>query len=373
MPASPAWTQTDTTPPALMDIPSEYNIPTGRWRLYVNEPLDQDSVPAKDAFQIWVGGVVWGLSKVEIRTYGPFGNNRGRSLELTLSPVPTREQVRRTWRLVYTPPAENPLQDLAGNRMEAFDTSWGPPPGSGGPPPGGGGGPPPPEEPEPPPPPPPPPPPVPPTAAFSVDVPCDDGLCRARTGEDVLFTDTSSGTVSRRSWDFDVATRRAPSAAATRHAWSSPGFYRVTLTVSGAGAESTASRVFLVEAADPAGTCVPDGETICLRDSRYQVRATWRGSEGELLPARAAHAGTNDSGLFWFHDAENWEALVKVLDGCAINGAEWVFVASSTDLGYSIRVTDTATGAEREYHNEPGRSAVGIADAMAFPEACSPD
>lgn len=237
-------------------------------------------------------------------------------------------------------------------------------------PPGGGGAPPPPEpEPEPEPEPPPPPP-VPPRAAFTVDVPCADGLCRARTGEQVTFTDTSSGTVARRSWDFYVPEGRSPSAATTRHAWSSPGFYEATLTVRGAGSESTASRVFLVEAADPAGTCEPDGETICLLDSRYQVRATWRSPESALLPARAARGGTNDSGLLWFHDAENWEVLVKVLDGCAINGADWVFAASATTLGVDIEVTDTVTGEVREYGNEAGRQADAVADTSAFADRC---
>ena len=123
--ASPAWHQTDTTPPALMDAPSEYNRSSGRWRLYVNEPLDQSSVPASDAFQVWLGSTAWDLSSVAIRTYGPFADNRGRALELTLSPVPGAEERRRIWTLVYTPPLENPLQDLAGNDMEAFETFWG--------------------------------------------------------------------------------------------------------------------------------------------------------------------------------------------------------------------------------------------------------
>ena len=214
-------------------------------------------------------------------------------------------------------------------------------------------------------------PPVPPTAAFTVDAPCADGLCRARTGEAVAFTDTSSGDVSRRSWDFYVPAGRAPSGAVVRHAWSSPGFYEVTLTVSGAGAESTASRVFLVEAANPAGTCEPDGETICLQDSRYQVRATWRGPEGEAQPARVAHAGTNDSGLFSFFDRDNWEALVKVLDGCAINGADWVFAASATTLGLEIAITDTVTGEVRRYGNEPGRQADAVTDTGAFTDRCA--
>lgn len=165
---------------------------------------------------------------------------------------------------------------------------------------------------------------------------------------------------------------RAPSVATARHAWSSPGFYRVTLTVGGADAESAVSRVFLVEAADPAGTCEPDDETSCLQDSRYAISVEYQMSDGELRAARVIPAGTNDSGLFGFFDWDNWEVLVKVLDGCSVNGHVWTYGAATTDLGYSIRVTDTATGAERKYHNEPGRSAIGIADAAAFPGGCRP-
>ena len=241
----------------------------------------------------------------------------------------------------------------------------------GGSPPGGGGGPPPgpPPEPDPEPEPPPPPPPVPPTAAFSVDVPCDDGLCRARTDENVLFTDTSSGTVARRSWDFDVSMGRAPSGATTRHAWSSPGFYRVTLTVSGAGSESAASRMFLVEAADPAGSCAPDGETICLQDSRYEVSVEYETSDGERRAGSVVHAGTNDSGLFSFFDGDNWEVLVKVLDGCAINGHHWVYAASATSLPFEMAISDTSTGEVYRY-SKGQNDLAALADPAAFADAC---
>ncbi|MYF97360.1 MAG: PKD domain-containing protein, partial [Holophagales bacterium] len=110
---------------------------------------------------------------------------------------------------------------------------------------GGGGAPPPEREPEPEPqassPPP-----VPPVASFSVDMPCAAGLCSARSGEDVTFTDTSSGTVARRSWDFET-TGKTPAGESVAHSWPSPGFYRATLTVEGAGAESTSSRMFRVD------------------------------------------------------------------------------------------------------------------------------
>ena len=74
--------------------------------------------------------------------------------------------------------------------------------------------------------------------------------------------------------------------------------------------------------------------------------------------------------LFRFFDADNWEILIKVLDGCAVNGHHWVYGASTTDLGYEIRVRDTTTDDAKVYRNEPGRPAAAITDDKAFPGAC---
>ncbi len=220
----------------------------------------------------------------------------------------------------------------------------------------------------------PPPPSGPPEAAFTVGVDCPEDLCGARTGERVRFQDTSAGVVRRRTWDFGDG--RTSTSASPSHVWSSPGFYTVTLTVGDGTVESTASRVFLVEASEPAGSCVPDRTTRCLRDSRYQVRAEWwtaaAAAEGEEpVPARVVRLGTNDSGVFQFFGRENWEVLIKVLDGCAINGHVWVFGASATDLGLAVEVTDTVTGATRRYAKEPGPAASAIADNRAFAGSCA--
>ncbi len=48
---------------------------------------------------------------------------------------------------------------------------------------------------------------------------------------------------------------------------------------------------------------------------------------GTMVPG-----ATNESGLFWFFDDDNWEMLVKVLDGCGTNGHFWVFLAAATDV-----------------------------------------
>ena len=217
-------------------------------------------------------------------------------------------------------------------------------------------------------PPPPPPPSGPPAADFTLTAECAGDLCRARTDVPVTFEDTSTGRVLSRRWDFGDGT--ASRNRRIDHAWSSPGFYEVTLSVGDGTMVSTATRKFLVEANDPAGTCVSDAETLCLQDSRYSVAVEWRTADGRSGPGSVVHAGTNDSGLFTFFSGENWEILIKVLDGCALNGHVWVYGASTTDLGYTIRVTDTVTGAVTEYGNEPGLPAPAITDATAFPEGC---
>ena len=208
----------------------------------------------------------------------------------------------------------------------------------------------------------------PPEAAFRLDIPCDEDLCRTFTDAPVSFVDTSGGNVTEWRWSFgDGATSdlRSPT-----HAWSTPGFYDVTLTVGDGSTSDSATRTVLVEAAAPAGSCRFDAETICLRDSRFEVKAEWWSADGDSGPGRVVYAGTNDSGLFRFFDPLNWEILIKVLDGCGINGRMWVLGASTTDLGYRILVTDTVTGESRSYVNEPGQPAPAIVDTEAFSVAC---
>ncbi len=120
------------------------------------------------------------------------------------------------------------------------------------------------------------------------------------------------------------------------------------------------------------GICTMDEGIVCVRDDRYHVQVTW--FVGDDLPsaARAAGVATESAALFWFFKPDNWEVLVKVLDGCAVNGHVWVYGASMTDVGYIIRVTDTVTGAEREYRNEPGTPAPAVTDSTAFPDGCQP-
>ncbi len=117
----------------------------------------------------------------------------------------------------------------------------------------------------------------------------------------------------------------------------------------------------------PAPTaCVRDARGLCLSRERFRVEVEWRDYEGNTGSGQVVPVGSDDSGLFWYFDADNWEMLIKVLDGCAINERFWVFAAATTDVEYTLRVTDTAMGAVREYFNPLGTASPAITDAGAF-------
>ncbi len=133
-------------------------------------------------------------------------------------------------------------------------------------------------------------------------------------------------------------------------------------------AELSSSRAWIVIAQeDPRAPCVADDETLCLEGGRFEVAVEWESGSGESGNGRVVPFGSDDSGLFSFFDADNWEMLVKVLDGCAINDSYWVFLAATTDLGYTLTVTDTLTGRIVEYDNTAGVRAPAVTDTAAFP------
>ncbi len=115
--------------------------------------------------------------------------------------------------------------------------------------------------------------------------------------------------------------------------------------------------------------CTPGATTHCLQGGRFRVEVRWLDSNtGETVAASAVPQRTPDSGLFRFWDANNWEILVKVLDGCGANGNGrfWVYSAAATDRAFTLVVTDTLTGASRSYANPQGKRATPTLDAQAF-------
>lgn len=112
---------------------------------------------------------------------------------------------------------------------------------------------------------------------------------------------------------------------------------------------------------------VPKEQQVCLHD-RFPVAITGisQSSTGLGTPVRS---GSRDTGIFWFYDGGNWEAMIKVLNGCSINGHWWVFIGGLTDRGYTISIADVVspTTPIRNYLNADGSRAEAVADTEAFP------
>ena len=112
-------------------------------------------------------------------------------------------------------------------------------------------------------------------------------------------------------------------------------------------------------------SCVAGATALCLNRGRFRVEVAWDANgtsgSGHVVPGAAA-----DSGLFWFFGPDNWELLVKVIDGCALNSRYWVFSAATTDVHYVLTVTDTATGQVSRYENPAGHAAAATTDTSAF-------
>ena len=112
--------------------------------------------------------------------------------------------------------------------------------------------------------------------------------------------------------------------------------------------------------------CRGSGWSDCVGGGRFRVEAEYAATDGQRKPALIREAYLGDSGtLFYFYSWDNPELLVKVLDGCAINGHYWVFGSAATDREYVVRIEDVKGGTVQEYGRGP--SAPLIAEAAAFP------
>jgi hypothetical protein len=116
---------------------------------------------------------------------------------------------------------------------------------------------------------------------------------------------------------------------------------------------------------------------MCLQNGRFKVEVTWNDHHGQTGSGMVAPCGTDDSGIFYFFNEDNWEMLFKVLNGCNYNNHYWVYFAGTTDVGFNVRVTDTLTGFTKayssksgevvDYTNELGHPANAVTDNTAFP------
>lgn len=132
--------------------------------------------------------------------------------------------------------------------------------------------------------------------------------------------------------------------------------------------ERSTSTVTILDDDGSTTACVDDDNSLCLLSGRFKIEVVWRLANGQTGSGHMVPVSDN-SGFVWFFDRNNVEMLLKVLDGCAISNTRWVFFAATTNVDFTVEVTDTATGVTKEYKNPGGNAAVPVQDTFTF--SCS--
>ena len=122
---------------------------------------------------------------------------------------------------------------------------------------------------------------------------------------------------------------------------------------------------------------VAQGDGVALLGGRFEVSATFWDDAAQterpalVVPLLRAGGESADSALLGFYQTSNWELLVKVLDGCAVNDHYWVFAAAATDLGWRVRVRDRVTDTRFYAEQVLGLPQPPTTDTQALP-VCDP-
>jgi plastocyanin len=134
----------------------------------------------------------------------------------------------------------------------------------------------------------------------------------------------------------------------------------------GAGLGTSTATLTVTDNENP--PCVPNAETLCLGlNGRFELQVMWADFQGQNGMGKAVTIGRRDSGLFYFFSEDNIEMLVKVLDGCAINGHYWTFYAATTNVGFHLMLRDVVTEFTKGYGNDLGVSAPPVLDTSFEP------
>jgi hypothetical protein len=113
--------------------------------------------------------------------------------------------------------------------------------------------------------------------------------------------------------------------------------------------------------------CTPSPTAVCLNRGRFKVSVKYDARQtGNGQGAGKVLLESRDATKFWFFDPSNVELLVKVLDGCALNGKFWVFSAGLTNVGVELTVVDSKNSAQKVYNSPPNTTYSPKLDTGAF-------
>ncbi|MEM6704816.1 MAG: hypothetical protein AAF690_19010 [Acidobacteriota bacterium] len=183
-----------------------------------------------------------------------------------------------------------------------------------------------------------------------------DNSCVPRP--DSVSTTGREITLFARSMDFTCTAGNEIFAYSAELGSLEPGDYQLAIVVDDGLAQWTYARVDFN---------VLPGPQEALLSGRFLVRVDWEDFEGKTGTGTPVPLRSDDTASFWFFDRDNWEMLVKTLDGCGVNGHCWVFASAATDVAFRLSVTDTVTSTTRTYENRLGDTALAVTDTEAFP------
>ncbi len=113
-----------------------------------------------------------------------------------------------------------------------------------------------------------------------------------------------------------------------------------------------------------------DGRYAQLLNGRFEVSVTGFNFSAVPFVGKTAPLASNDSAVFYFFQPANFELLIKVVDACGFNDRFWVFYAATTNVEFTVKVTDTFLQGPNnfiEYDNPLGTQlATSVADSDAF-------
>lgn len=149
-----------------------------------------------------------------------------------------------------------------------------------------------------------------------------------------------------------------------------PGSYRIEARIGEPSSPDVLHAVTTIEVE-------PRDNTLSLHGGSFVASVVWSIPRGGGSGAGFAKTLTSESGWFWFFSPDNLEVTLKVLDGRPVNGHWWIFLASMTDVGFTVTVHDNRTGClalpvvppacpSWTYTNPPSVNANRL-DTQAFP------
>lgn len=118
----------------------------------------------------------------------------------------------------------------------------------------------------------------------------------------------------------------------------------------------------------PVDFAAPEASKLYLFDDRFEVSATYVDNRGLRQVATPFSIGRR-AGWFSFRNPQqqNPELVVKMLDGRALTGSHWIFIASLSSLEFQVVVRDRLLGEERVFENPRGRLQ-SFVDLRPFPQ-----